>query len=109
MKDDVLVIATVSSVAAMVAAVVTWVVLGVKHDAASVAVGALVGVFVGAYLSRQAFLLHHSARQPRDENGRFVPVKRRGRVVDWLLIDGEDAEKPPKSGKKGGGAVGEGG
>jgi hypothetical protein len=109
MKDEVRVIAVVSSAVAMVTAVVVWVALGVQHDAASVAAGALVGVLIGAYLSRQAFLLHHSARQPRDENGRFVPVKRRGRVVDWLLIDGEDAEKPPKNGKKGSGAVGEGG
>jgi hypothetical protein len=109
MKDEVRVIAVVSSAVAMVAAVVVWVALGVQHDGAAVAAGALVGVFVGAYLSRQAFLLHHSARQPRDSSGRFVPVKRRGEVVKWLLVDAESAEKPPKNGRKEGEAVGEGG
>jgi hypothetical protein len=93
----------------MVAAVVAWVALGVQHDGAAVAVGALVGVLVGSYLSRQAFFLHHSARQPRDSSGRFVPIKRRGEVVEWLLVDSENDEKPPKNGKKGSGAVGEGG
>ncbi len=39
---------------------------------------------------------HHSRRQQRDANGRFVPVKRRGEVVDTLFF-GENGGEEPKN------------